>query len=683
MDAETLQQLDERPATVWTPVRIVSAVAIGVAIAIGVWTRFSGLGFSSLAADEYYFVSSVRRILATGLPAFESGGYYVRGWLLQYLTAPSVWLSGSAELGVRIPSMVFGLATASAAYLYGRRTIGRPWALALTVMILLSSWEVEFSRFGRMYAGFQFATLAFLVSLHDAIGGARGWRRYLPVLFCFLAAGSHALSIFLMPLLFLPVLLPGRAERLGGRKSIIVYSLASLVPLLLSLAQRQIDFRGMGVEHTRPAEYVSQGGSTVGFPVLPFWDLGSPTASLAAVALLALVVGTVSWLLMRRRPLDEAAVVASACLACAVGHFLLLGGLLGLLLIFRYGLPRTAGEQRAAFRLGLVALAIAVGWVAYVTLLTYGVGSRAWIESTGEVLFSDAVLRAFVWPDPSGSILAAWFVELPKLTWLFAAALAFQLIMKARGPLQDVVRNPAFFVGYVLLTLGMFTPALETTRYTYFVYPVALAMLVLTVRDVAALVPVRARTNLTAGLGVVAALLLFAVGGDFSPRHLASVGSYESTYRTGEFADREPTWYARDDDVATSSFVTEATGPMDIVIVAETPVISHYLGREHTVYLDWRGHRFSNVSRERGTLDIWSNQRLLGTLAEVNDFTRCVQGDVWIVRTQRETRWLDPSAVWRHQLASAESVFQNPDGSQEVLRVSLHRDATCARATDE
>jgi hypothetical protein len=677
LKAERPQQLDNRPATVWTPVRIISAVAIGVAIAGGVWARISGLAFSSLAGDEYYFVQSIRRIMATGLPGFESGGYYVRGWLIQYLTVPAMWASGSDELGVRIPSVLFGLATASAAYLYGRRTIGRPWALALCAMVLLSSWEVEFSRFGRMYAGFQFATLAFLISLHDVIGRTRGWRIYLPVVFCLAATGTHALAVFLTPLLFLPVVLPDRVERFGGSRSVVTYSLASLVPLLVGLAQRQIDFRGMGVENARPADFVSPGGSGDVLPTMPFGDAGAPAVGLVAVAILG-VLAFAWWRLRGRALTDEAAVVAVLCLLCALGHFLFLGGLLGLLLIVRYGLPRTAAQHRAAFWLGLTAFGVAIGWVAYAGWLTYGVGSRAWIASTGEQLFSQALLKTFLWPDPSDAVLTAWFTELPVLAWLFTVSLALQFVLKARMPLPDVVRNPAFFVGYVLLTLGIFTPSLTTTRYTYFAYPVALAMLALSVRDVSALVGRRRPVSWAqTGLGVGIALALFAVGGDFSPRHLTAVSSYESTYRMGSFQDREDTWYTRDDDAATAAFVRENAQPGDLVIVAETPVISHYLGREHVVYLDRRGHRFRNVSRARGTLDLWSNQRLVGTLAEVGDLTRCLEGDVWIVRTLQERRLIDPPELWDAQLVGLQNVFQNGDDSQDVLRVSLRPAAAC------
>lgn len=655
----------------------------GVALAVGVWARFSGLGFSSLAADEYYFVESIRRIIATGLPAFETGGYYTRGILIQYLTVPAMWVSATVESGVRLPSVVFGLFTAFVAYLYGHRTIGRPWGVALAAMILLSSWEVEFSRFGRMYAGFQLATLAALVSLHDVIGGVRGMRRYLPLVLGLVLVATHSLAIFLLPLLYLPVVLPGRVDRLGGRKAVCWYLLAATIPTTAALILRGVNFRMLGVQNAFPADFSSSGGMRVVYPAFPFWQLGTPLASLAGLATLLGLVALSGWVLERRRKIDEATTVAAVCLAAAAAHSLLLAGILGLILAARYGLPRTARMHPLAMKLGLAAALVSVGWVAYAGWVTYGAGSRGWIEATGVHLFRDAALRAFVWPDPSASVLDPWLHEFPLMARFLAVAFLIQFVTKVRDPLHDIVRNPAFVVAYLLALLGFFAPQFVVARYTYFVYPVVLAMLILSVRDIVHFAGQRlsfVRSDVM--IGVLFALALFAVGGDFHPRHLARVASYESTYRTGVFQAYEITWYDRDDHAATAAYVADAAEPQDLVIVAEVPVVSHYLLREHAVYLDQRGSRFRNVSREHGTVDVWSNRRLLGTPNELRDFTRCTEQAVWIVQSLDEKRWLQPLEVWGPQIREVETKYVSPDQSLEVVRVSLHHDPDCFGAAD-
>lgn len=655
----------------------------GVALAVGVWARLNGLGFSSLAADEYYFIESIRRIIATGLPAFETGGYYTRGILIQYLTVPAMWISASEELGVRLPSVVFGLVTVFVAYLYGCRTIGRPWGLALAAMILLSSWEVEFSRFGRMYAGFQLATLAVLVSLHDVIGGVRGMRRYLPLVLGLALVATHSLAIFLLPLLYLPVILPGRVDRLGGKTAVFYYLVAATIPATAALILQGVNFRMLGVQNAFPAGFSSSGGMRVVYPAFPFWQLGTPIASLAGLATLLGLVALGGWVLERRRRIDEATAVAAVCLAAAAAHSLLLAGILGLILAARYGLPRTARLHPSAMKLGLAAALVSIAWVAYAGWVTYGAGSRGWIEAAGVHLFRDALLRAFVWPDPSTSVLDPWLNEFPVMARFLAVAFLVQFVTKVRDPLRDIVRNPAFLVAYLLLLLGLFAPQFIVARYTYFAYPVALAMLVLSVRDIVHFAAQRLRSvRSDVMIGVPVALTLFAVGGDFHPRHLASVASYESTYRTGAFQRYEVTWYDRDDHAATAAYVAGAADPQDLVIVVEVPVVSHYLSREHAVYLDKRSSRFRNVSREHGTVDVWSNRRLLGTPSELRDFTRCTEQAVWIVLSLDEKRWFQPPEVWGTQIRAVETKYVSQDQSLEVVRVSLHRNPNCFGAAD-
>ena len=68
---------------------------------LGLWARFAGLGDRPLAVDEYYFLVSIESILTDGLPELPGGGYYVRGILIQYLTAGAIAASGDTMLGLR------------------------------------------------------------------------------------------------------------------------------------------------------------------------------------------------------------------------------------------------------------------------------------------------------------------------------------------------------------------------------------------------------------------------------------------------------------------------------------------------------------------------------------------------------------------------------------------------------
>lgn len=662
---------------------VVGIGSVVIAVLIGVWARTAGLEISALAIDEYFFVESVRRIIDTGLPAFETGGYYIRGLLIQYLTVPSVLLTGSDELGVRLPSVVFGLATVLVAYFYGRRIFGRQWALVLVVLLLLSSWQVEFSRFGRMYSGFQLVTLAMLLTLYDVMGKARGLRLYLPPLLCFVALLTHELAISLLPLLFLPYVAPGVADRFGTRRRQLVYAAALLPAMFAALIQNMLNFRLLGVTDRLPADYAHMGDGLILYPSFPFWHFGAAPAQNLVVGLawLALVAGG-AWFLYRRGRIGTSTAVAVVCLAAAVAHFLVIAVLVGLVLASRYGIPLSIRQHPMATKLTLGAAAASAAWVGVAGWITYGVGSREWIASTGSTVFRQAARRTFVWPDPGPSVIDAWLAELPILAIVLAVALLIQLGLRGRDSLPDVFRNPAFIIAYFVLFLGLFDPQFSVTRYTFFIYPIALTVLVQSVRDVSRMIS-RRMGGKRAGmvLGVPTVFLLFGFGGDFHPRHLIRAGSIEFIYRMGELHGHEVTWYERDDYASPARFVEHAAEPSEPVIVSQVWPVSHYLHREHSVYIDRRSGNFSSISREGGEVELWSGERLLGTHDDIRMYTRC-RPRVWIVQSTHHQYWFRPEEVWHEQLKAVERLNVSPDGGLEVLLVSL-ADPDCHGAIDE
>ena len=127
-------------------------MGFALAAALGIFGRFSGLGDFPLAVDEYYFAQSVRLIVEHGVPLFPTGGYYTSGLLVQYLTAPLVMMFGDTEFAYRLPSALFSLGTVALAYVYVRSVLGKRGALGLAAILLVSSWEIEFARFARMYS---------------------------------------------------------------------------------------------------------------------------------------------------------------------------------------------------------------------------------------------------------------------------------------------------------------------------------------------------------------------------------------------------------------------------------------------------------------------------------------------------------------------------------------------------
>lgn len=650
--------------------RAAAFASLVLAIGLGVWARVRGLGVSPLSTDEYYFVRSIEQIMQHGVPVFETGGFYTRGILVQYLTVPWMLLLDSAELAVRIPSVAFGLAAAWVSWHFGKRSLGPRFAVALVLMVLLSSWQVEFSRFGRMYAGFQLATLAMLVVWYDGVSDGRGRRLYWIPALCLVALLTHQLALLLVPLIFVPLAAPGFTNRIGGRKAAVRYVVAAILVASFAGAIQMVDFRGLGVADPFPAGYSSRPGSLLLLPYFPFWSLSSD--SLVNVMLLSAALGfvaTAGAFLVHRGRLKACEVVASLMLLAALAHQLVLAVLFAMVLIFRYRLYRLPVEEHRATIVAAAATLVAAAWALFALWLTYGLGSRAWIEAGGFELLREAAAAAFLWPNPWPAVVEPWIRDLPLIATLVGVSLAIQFVLEARRPIARWLRNPALIIAYLMLVLGILEPTFREARYTFFVYPVALAVMILSVKDIGRLLARRiSAIRSGAYVAIPGVALAFGLSSDFDLQHLLNVSSREVVFRQGDFEHHEGLWYPRDDVVGPARFVTERAAG-DSVIVQEAPEVSYYLDRSHALYLARDRFRFPNVSRERGTVDFWSGLRLLGTKRDIAAYTSCADR-VWVVRMSADD-WIPIEDAWSKRLRQIETVHTGIDGAVEVLRVDL------------
>jgi hypothetical protein len=647
----------------------------------GAYARFDGLGSRPLAVDEYYLLSSVQAILEHRVPILPGGGYYTRGILVQYLTVLPLRLFEDTELALRLPSVLFGLGTVGLAYLYGRRVLGPRPALLLAALLLVSSWEIEFSRFGRMYAAFQFFTVAFIIALAAAVRDARGWRFIAPMALLAAAMLSHDLAVVLVPLVFLPLILPEWSQRFRTTVRAAAYGLVSAITSVLLLSYWRTDFRLMGVENRFPANYgPATGSSPIDLPSYPFWSVADdPLLNVLLSGLFILVVSGSAALVGRRRGGGVGVhVVAAAFVTSAILHALMLTVLCGALLLGWYRYDRSRSPDPWITRAAIVGSALALGWVVWAGWLTYGLGDRSWIAATGEPVFSGALFEAFFWPDPYPVFVQPWTQDLPLLGVSILAAVVLQILTKLRRPPAELVMNPGFILLYFVLVLGVPDPLFHTTRYSFFLYPFALATLVLSIVELAGRLgrywsPLQRIGPLPAATVTVA--LLFVMSSDFNHRHLVQAASPEVTFRRGDFERFNDIWYPRWDFATPATLLGSRARADEPVIVADLPPVSAYLERSHAVYLPRGSHRFDNVSRTSGTVDFWSGRPLLSTPLEVCQYS----GDakvVWIAWPGRQTGSptagsLDPLDIWGDRFVVSTVEYGSPDGRIEVVRVEL------------
>jgi hypothetical protein len=181
--------------------------AIPLALALAaLLIRAPGLGKWCFTVDEYYSYKAVTYILEKGIPQFPGGGYYFRGVLVQYLMAFSSYIFPEREFAARVIPLVFGTLSVPLFFLICRYFMPPFPAFLCSLLLLFSSWHIEFSRFARMYAPFQFAFFLFIYFfysgyfLNNKIHKAASWA------VAFMSIFIYEGSIFLPFILLLPIL---------------------------------------------------------------------------------------------------------------------------------------------------------------------------------------------------------------------------------------------------------------------------------------------------------------------------------------------------------------------------------------------------------------------------------------------------------------------------------------------
>jgi hypothetical protein len=640
-----------------------------VAVATGLYARFDDLGGRPLALDEYYFARPVEAIAETGLPGLPSGGYYPRGILPQYLTAASVLLLDDREFALRLPAALFSLAAVVLAFLFARRFVGTALGAAVAAALLLSSWHVEFARFARMYGAFQCATLVFLLALHRSWVAAAPWKgRYAPHAVLLVAALCHEMALFLCPLLFVPFLSRVRRgdwARGGGW----TYAAVSAVAILVVITWTHLDgyFWTLGVTDRYPDGYVPAGTPTFWFPQQPVWSVGRGGVVDLLILVAPMVLAAI-WFASRgalqARP-DRRDLLLSWILIAVGFHQFALAMLFAAALLWRFRVDELF-RGRAAFLLATSGL-IALGWILFASL------STGWMQDLWKPRAFETVFLGF--PNFFHLTLRPWSRAMPLLGMTLLAALIVTFVARRRWAWNDLAgATPALFAAYVVACFSVFRAEFSTLRYSYFMYPVLLTVLAMAVSDVTAFLRRWWSVRVVRLTSPAVFAALFFVGEDFNARHLADVAGPAASFRMGPFARfwLDP-WVTRVDIRSPAQYVSaviQAEGPAPIV-VAYLPHVAYYLRESHGIYLFPGATLFSSHSRNKGTLDLWSGQRLLQTLDAVRDFVGPSRV-VWLIRRVEDFRNFSPVEIWGESVR-AQRRFLGQDRYIEVVRVEITR----------
>lgn len=607
---------------------IVAAILL-LAFGVGTYARFAGLGTWPVATDEFYMSQSVRHWDASGAPVYPRGGHYTRGLLVQVSMLGSAALLGHTELAYRLPIALFGLLAIVPLWLLAARHLGRVGAAVVVALYLLSSWHVEFARFARMYAPLTVVTLFFLYALERGfVDGNKRWKAAAAALvaLCVMVHETHVILAGLFVAFALPQRGRGTASwrwaGLGFGILVLAYVWNRLfaVPDDLSFMLDPERGRPLLPINVPSLEALHTVWSSTGLTIL--WAGAVAACAFTAVRL-------------RANPaLVPVLIALAALLPLAAALLLLIAVFLGLV-------PRGMRTRSTAFTVG-AGLAGSLACVGAAAL---------W---SGDL---SLVARTLDWPLAYWQVVRPWLMAMPLWGSLCLLALGVgiaRIVLTGYRPQRDALCAATAFA---LFTVALLRMGGVSTRYSYFLYPALVILLLEEGIRLLRLAP-RLRPAQARPAAFAAAALLFGVSHDFNPRHLVDPASEEANFRTGRFERMYAHWYARFDwrQLAHEAEERLPVGATLLLTGRTLPVMRYYGDGPVRTFLWGR----SGIARKTpdGWRDLWLDTPVcygLEALAE------CLRKGAPLIAMQIE--WQDHELIksapeiagrWRFELAFTE-----------------------------
>jgi len=414
-------------------------------------------------------------------------------------------------------------------------------------------------------------------------------------------------AVFIGLLNLLPPFIHHKDGRL--RRSDWLY-LAGMFVLLILLVLATRDLRGFA---TAPLEVAGPDDAGDGAlrlsSFLVTWRNGWGWFGLSLVPL-AMAAGSLRWIWSLRARWLAACGLAIALLAAMLHQFLAAAATVILLLLLGLVNRRelTAPATRPFWLAILASLAFWVAFCAFTGVWSADLAAAATIPNQ-LMAIAQHVLGL---PNVLEEAVRPWGRVLPLLGLGLLVALSSLIIRTiARRDTLTVTSVLLIALLILLLAVGAIPTDRVETRYTFFLYPLALTL------SIAALA---AWSEAWLGEGPfallatsVASLGLFALSEDFQPRHLAHIDSAAVTFRIGMPPSVGDHYYQRNDTRGTAHWLSANVHDGDLVINS-VPSIDQYYHQTDFFFLDAGDPRYETYACRDGTEDRWTERPLLYTM---------------------------------------------------------------------
>ena len=630
----------------------------------GVYFRLIDVGKWCFATDEYYMAESISKILTHGIPVFSNGGFYVRGIFFQYFEALLSLLLGFNEGTLRYGAVFFNLLTLPGLYLLGKKLGGKYLGLTVVGIFSVSLWEIEFSRFIRMYTIFQCLFVWYVFFLIRAVvdqdQSSFKWLYFFACFSLFVYKGA----IFLVLLLFVPLLFELPTNK---RNHFIISSII----LFCAYYYLTFDFRHFGTGNHLPPGFQEIEHSSAGFFRLklyflktvfesPFWTLGL----LIIVVFHAIFMGKL-WKdggLTRTKKVVFTLIMLLSLMQLYGACFVLLAMSLVLEKL------RVEDLSNHAIKQVFECIGVTFGF-----WFLYGLFNDSWIkyfEDLTEISVKKILVVLLKWPNIFDTFIYPFLKASPVIFGYILFSLLYLIYtLSFYGKNSKYALRIVVIISVIsMCILGIVNTTYYSTRYSFFLYPLLILVFSYVVKDILdTLGGLRYRPAIFFCL----TLFVFFISDDFDLNHLANIGSPEINFRKDFDKHRLTHFYQRVDFRSPSYFINDNVGPNDIVISTMQPP-SHYLNNLDYVFLSAKSGKFSGVSILNGTKEFWTSSRLIYKYNDLMHLINSSLNNIWIIEYTEKYPWRNEDERKISKRFSKYEVYTSVDGSVRVLKIFDH-----------
>lgn len=642
-------------------------------IATGISIRLFGLGKWPMAIDEYYMYQSVRNLLSHGLPEFECGGFYTRGLILQYAIAAVSFLDLGREFSLRIIPVTLNVLTLPAVYLISKRCSNNMVATVSVILFCLSLWEIEFSRFARMYAPFQFLFIwevYFLLKFWaDGKSNSIAWMCFLAVISIFMYEGA----IFAVLLLLIPLY---RYRNINAIKYIFSFTII----LFLAYLFIKTDFRHMGAGAYLPPDYQShvESGSGNNTPVvLPVVFLGqlvdntSWLVPFLVLFVMSMVYGIKSINISHTDIMIKLVLIITIVLS-ALNLFFLVFTVVAVHLFLRDGKEYSnthtgTDSSKYIFLLSLL----------FLFFVFYGTFGYSWVHDGSMITTArlhDTLVALIKYPDYLNKVIWLLYETMPVMIAGFMLATAlYILITKVKKERLNTYISLLLAVLLIqVVEVSLIKTKFSLTRYLFYFYPLIIIIFCNSLYYLTSYTSGKKQVIYSTFLLLV--LLLAFNSNEYGIKHLSGIASQETNFRVNYSKNMKMHYYPREDYRTPAEYINENRAENDKVVQLVPVVDAYMIDKPDYYYTDYKFGEFTVLSACRGTREIWTNVPLLYKESQLLDLINRNPENIWLIMSNSNSalvHGLRNTDLKRHfeHAYSGRKVYTNLDKTIDVYYI--------------